>query len=145
MTEQTTEPQRIPAALCMNPISLPQLLAASAAFASAPRQRLEQVLSARAAELGGDSEAQKRAVREVGHHGVMIDWCRENAEAAATLVLCAVYLSQGRFVVQEAVPVEGEPASGPHEGAATDEPREAVEAPADGTPVTIGDDQEDGS
>lgn len=43
------------------------------------------------------------AVRDVSHLETIARWCQENPEDAARVVLCAVYLANGHFPVQEQV------------------------------------------
>jgi hypothetical protein len=41
------------------------------------------------------------AVAAVGHYDVIRQWCAANPDEAAHVVLCAVYMANGRFVAQE--------------------------------------------
>lgn len=92
---------------------LPNMVATLALFASPAGQALDKAIENRAKELDGDT---KQAVETVPHLDVVTDWCRQNPELAARCVLTAVYIANGRFIVQEVSSTE--PAA-PAEEAAT--------------------------
>lgn len=61
----------------------------------------------------------EEAIRDVSHLEAVARWCHANVEDAARIVLCAVYLANGHFPVQEAAeapapaePVPTEPTGG---------------------------------
>lgn len=112
--------------------NLPNLLHSILAYASPAGQHLDAAIRD---HVERESCSADEAVRTVAHHQVITEWCAANPAAAASVVLCAIYLANGRIVAQEEV---APPELGPlRDGPATDEPREQVEAPADGAPVSI--------
>ena len=53
------------------------------------------------------------AIRDVSHLEAIARWCHENVEDAARIVLCAVYLANGHFPVQEQAETEAAAAEPP--------------------------------
>jgi hypothetical protein len=101
----------------MVPVSLPDLLHALRTYTAPANQHLDNILQERV--RGG--EAAEQALVAVSHVDTMTEWCRDNPHAAACIVLCAVYLANGRHVAQEETrqplpEVIDEPAAGTGEG-----------------------------
>lgn len=53
--------------------------------------------------------APQEAVRTTPHFEAIKEWTRANPDEAAKIVLCSVYLSNGRYVAQEEVEPKPEP------------------------------------
>jgi hypothetical protein len=111
-------------------VNMPQLLATLVNY-TAPANIALNV----AFEEHRDAHPSGDAIADVLHFQAVEQWCHENPSDAARIVLCAVYLANGRFVAQEQMPPE-EPDS-----AATGEPQPEAEGqaqPAEGSAADPG-------
>ena len=98
------EPQAAPAAPPVPRLvhaSLPNIVATLVHYTSVPVRHLEQTFQKHLEANPGS-----KPVLEVDHFAAVLEWCKANPEGAASVVLPAMYLANGRFVVQEAAPVE---------------------------------------
>lgn len=80
------------------------VLATLAAHVTFPSRHLESSIADYAGQIpdaGDANETRRKAVEGVDHLQTIHDWCVANPERAACCVLAAIYLLNGRFVVQE--------------------------------------------
>lgn len=97
--------------------SLPNLLATLQSYTSPASQHLDAAFHTFAEGHKGASN--DVALRTVPHFETLREWCAANPDDAARIVLCAVYLANGRYVAQEELaPPEPAPAPEPAEGEA---------------------------
>jgi hypothetical protein len=80
-----------------------ELLHTLVAYSAPAGQHLDAVISRRATDAGLNAHD---AVRDTPHFDAVTDWCREHPSDAARVVLCAIYLANSRFAVQEQLPPE---------------------------------------
>lgn len=114
MTEtQATSPEPTPTPAPSGPkiirAGLPDLLATLLLYSQPAVLALEQAFRDHA-----DKNPGSKPVVEVVHFDAVCAWCRQNAELAARIVLAAVYLANGSFLVQlppepEAGPADAQP------------------------------------
>lgn len=81
------------------PANPANLLHTMVAYAAPATQCLNEAFRAKI-EAGA---APNDALRDTPHYDTIRDWCEQHPGDAARIVLCAVYLASGRFVVQEEV------------------------------------------
>ncbi len=125
------EPQAAPAATPgprLVHASLPNIVATLVHYSSVPIRHLEQAFHKHLEANPGS-----KPVLDVDHFAAVLEWCKANPEGAASVVLPAMYLANGRFVVQEAAPAE-QPAAVPAAPAAPAEPADGAD-PKDTSPV----------
>lgn len=87
-------------------------------FAEPACKFLDRTLRDYAAKAAApEAAAVRAAAQEVPHFETLLGWVANNQQQAACIVLAAVYLSTGRYVVQEVVepkPVEQAAPAGDH-------------------------------
>jgi hypothetical protein len=109
--------------------SFPELLHTLVTYTAPAGQHLDAVISKRATDAGLNAHD---AVRDTPHFDAVTDWCREHPSDAARVVLCAIYLANGRFAVQEQMPPEELDPTPVLDQAATEAPAATAAAEPDG-------------
>ncbi|MFY9341221.1 MAG: hypothetical protein WAT39_01945 [Planctomycetota bacterium] len=97
-------PPELPERFRMIRTSLPDLLATMRHYAGPANQVLDTAIKATA-----DQQGQEHAVRRTPHYDVLRAWCAEHPDEAARIVLCAIYIANGRYVAQEEIPPPAPP------------------------------------
>lgn len=83
--------------------NLPNLIATQMAYTAPALEHLEQVFQKHLQQHPGSNP-----VAEVVHYDHVCDWCRQNPEQAARIVMASIYMANGSFMVQ-VPPPEAEP------------------------------------
>jgi hypothetical protein len=94
--------------------SLVELISSLQQFAEPACKFLDGVLRDHASKATTpEADAVRAAAQQVPHFETLVGWVEKNREQAACVVLAAVYLSTGRYVVQELVEPAAQPAAPP--------------------------------
>ena len=121
MTETAKAPPGPPV---LQHIDFPNLLFSLNHYAEPADRALDAAVSANA-----EGDDLQTALKTTVHFDAILAWVRENPEEAARIALAAVYVRNGRFLVQVPAPAPAAPQDAAPE---SQPPQEAQEAPSEG-------------